>query len=212
MFIIESNLPDTNQLISTVPGSQEEAVRQGREPTLSGVYHIQRVPDDGSRWISEGPLFLAARKSYIEPVLRHSLGRMNIECPSCGALHWMAEKKSSSSKSSPRFSTCCSDGRVSLPLLQPPPEPLQSMLTSMDRPAVKFREDIWKYNRALSFTSLGVHEGCFRRDDVLEKRALELELELELKPLFKLLYINGHEHGSLKVPKAKATDPANNQA
>ena len=32
------------------------------------------------------------------------------------------------------------------------------MLTSMDRPAVKFREDIWKYNRALSFTSLGVHE------------------------------------------------------
>jgi hypothetical protein len=83
---------------------------------------------------------------------------MKIKYPSCGALHWMTEKKSSSSKSSPRLSICFPGGRVSLTLLQPPPEPLQSLLTFMYRPAVKFREDIWKYNRALSFTSLGVHE------------------------------------------------------
>jgi len=143
-----------------VPGAQEEAARQGEEPAPSGVYHNQCVPDVSSRWISEGPLFLAARKPYVELVPHHSLGWMNIECPSCNALHWMAEKRSSSSKYSPQFNICYSDGRVSLPLLQPPPEPLQSLLTSINCPALKFQEDIWRYNCAcvLSFMLLGIHK------------------------------------------------------
>jgi len=53
---------------------------------------------------------------------------------------------------------CCLEGKVQLPLLEAPPEPLKTLLTSNDRPAVKFREDIWKYNRAFSFTSIGVAE------------------------------------------------------
>ncbi|KDR70860.1 hypothetical protein GALMADRAFT_75581, partial [Galerina marginata CBS 339.88] len=83
---------------------------------------------------------------------------MDVQCPSCGALHWAEERVSGSSKKKPQFQTCCADGKVQLPLLQPPPEPLQHLLTSDEQAAVKFRGDIWKYNRAFSFTSLGVQE------------------------------------------------------
>ncbi|KAF9538616.1 hypothetical protein CPC08DRAFT_738836 [Agrocybe pediades] len=83
---------------------------------------------------------------------------MPSRCQNCGALHWMDERLSSSSDTNPRFSDCCCDGRVRLPLLEEPPEPLLHLLNSDDRSAKAFREDIWKYNRALAFTSLGVTE------------------------------------------------------
>ena len=44
------------------------------------------------------PLFCSARKPYVEPMLRHDLGPMNVKCPSCGALHFAAERVSGSSK------------------------------------------------------------------------------------------------------------------
>jgi hypothetical protein len=54
---------------------------------------------------------------------------------------------------------CCSEGKVDLgPALEAPPEPLRTLLTSPTRDAVHFREEMWKYNRALAFTSLGVDE------------------------------------------------------
>ena len=83
---------------------------------------------------------------------------MDVQCPDCGALHWLAEKYSSSSQRNPRFGTCCSEGRVHLPASEAPPEPLRTLLTSDDNHSKSFREDIWKYNRALAFTSLGVTE------------------------------------------------------
>ena len=89
---------------------------------------------------------------------RHYLGRMDVRCPDCGALHWLAEKYTSSSQHNPRFGTCCSEGRVHLPALEVPPEPIHTLLTSDDRDSKSFREDIWKYNQALAFTSLGVTE------------------------------------------------------
>ena len=107
---------------------------------------FQMMAQDGSQKVHCS--WLPGTGSHTSSWCHVSLRWMNIECPSCGSLHWMVEKKSSSSKSSPRFSICCSDGRVSLSLLQPPPEPLQSLLTSMNCPAVKFWEDIWKYNCA----------------------------------------------------------------
>ncbi|PPQ82287.1 hypothetical protein CVT25_008437 [Psilocybe cyanescens] len=103
-------------------------------------------------------LFLAARKPYRDPPQRHDLGLMDVPCPSCSALHWMDEKLSDSSKLHPRFGTCCMGGKVQLPTLQEPPEPLRQLLTAQDQEAVKFRDEIWKYNRAFAFTSLGVSE------------------------------------------------------
>ena len=83
---------------------------------------------------------------------------MDIPCPDCGALHWLSEKLTSSSKRNPKFGTCCSEGRVRLPALEAPPEFLRTLLTSIDSDSKYFREDIRKYNGALAFTSLGVTE------------------------------------------------------
>ena len=103
-------------------------------------------------------LFLAARRPYQDPPQRHDLGRMEIPCPHCGALHWLAEKLAASSKRSPKFGMCCIEGKVQLPALEAPPEPLRWLLTTGGHDATTFWDEIWKYNRALSFTSLGVDE------------------------------------------------------
>lgn len=50
------------------------------------------------------------------------------------------------------------NGQVRLPPLQPPPEPLRHLLSSAEPNAKKFCEDIWKYNHAFAFTSIGVEE------------------------------------------------------
>ena len=103
-------------------------------------------------------LFCITRKPYEDIAEHHNLGHMDVTCPDCGALHWLSEKLSSSSKRNPRFGTCCSKGRVHLPALEAPPEPLRTLFTSNDSNSKSFREDIWKYNQALAFTSLGVME------------------------------------------------------
>ncbi|KAF5336489.1 hypothetical protein D9611_006749 [Ephemerocybe angulata] len=108
--------------------------------------------------IRRNNLFYAARRAYHDPATRHDLGRMDVECPHCHALHWMDEKLSKSSTASPKFGVCCGQGKVKLDAIPEPPALLRTMFTSMDPLYIKFREDVWKYNRAFSFTSLGVHE------------------------------------------------------
>ena len=62
------------------------------------------------------------------PSLRHRLGRCNIQCSFCGANHWIEERVQGSSKSSPRFSTCCGGGAIVMDKFKDPPEPLFSLL------------------------------------------------------------------------------------
>jgi hypothetical protein len=83
---------------------------------------------------------------------------MEYECRHCGALHWLSEKLAKSFDSNPHFPTCCDHGHIRLPNLQPPPEPLLSLLAGSDAQSRNFREHIWEYNRALAFTSLGVNQ------------------------------------------------------
>jgi hypothetical protein len=72
-------------------------------------------------------------------------------------LHWMDERLKLSSMRHPKFGKCCLQGKIQLPRLQDPPQPLKHLLESKDDPvAKKFRENIRQYNFALSFTSLGV--------------------------------------------------------
>ncbi|KAF5318680.1 hypothetical protein D9619_010670 [Psilocybe cf. subviscida] len=113
---------------------------------------------DDSSDDDDSPWFMMARRPRTAPIVPHDLGRMDIECLSCHALHWDAERLSSSSKKNPRFGMCCSEGKVRLPMLEPPPEPLTTLLTANTPEAKHFREVNWKYNRALAFTSVGVKE------------------------------------------------------
>ncbi|KAI3931447.1 hypothetical protein MKX01_040364, partial [Papaver californicum] len=50
--------------------------------------------------------------------IRHYLRKMDISCPVCGALHWINERVSSSSKKTPEFVKCCRRGKVILPMLR----------------------------------------------------------------------------------------------
>ena len=58
---------------------------------------------------------------------RHCLGRMDVSCPNCLALHWMDEKLANSTLICPRFGTCCLQGKIQLPLLKTPPPQLQAL-------------------------------------------------------------------------------------
>ncbi len=60
----------------------------------------------------------------------HNLGQMNIQCPSCKALHWLDEHLTKSSKVNPKFGTCCYQGKISLPPLQLAPPKLYDLLTT----------------------------------------------------------------------------------
>src|SRR5271168_4469958 len=83
---------------------------------------------------------------------------MEVKCRCCGALHWMDEKLSRSSRSNPVFGQCCNSRKVVLPILRDPPQNLKILLEGNDRQGRDFRENLWKYNRAFAFTSLQVTE------------------------------------------------------
>ena len=48
----------------------------------------------------------------------HDFGSMDIECPKCDALHWMAEHLTKSSNRNPLFGGCCLSGKIKLPKLE----------------------------------------------------------------------------------------------
>ncbi|KAJ7164034.1 hypothetical protein C8R43DRAFT_827356, partial [Mycena crocata] len=100
----------------------------------------------------------AARRPYEEPESRHDLGRMNVKCAHCGALHWMAEKTANSSLIRPQFGMCCNHGKVELNPLKDIPADLDKLFKDDTTQAKEFRKNIAQYNTALSFTSLGVQE------------------------------------------------------
>ena len=85
----------------------------------------------------------------------HHLGKMDVECRSCGALHWMSERLVGSSKRNPLFGMCCTSGKIKLPKLADPPGEILNLLSGQDHIAKKFRENIRRYNNALAMTSLG---------------------------------------------------------
>ncbi|KAH7857226.1 hypothetical protein Vadar_010351 [Vaccinium darrowii] len=70
---------------------------------------------------------------------RHYLSKMDILCPKCLALHWMEERLTKSSRSSPVFGTCCLEGKVKLHSLITPPPPLEALYDENDDRSKLFR-------------------------------------------------------------------------
>jgi hypothetical protein len=97
------------------------------------------------------------RKAYQEPLGRHSLGPMNVECQHCHALHWDAEKLKASTLNNKKFGQCCLQGQVNLPAFPPPPQTLKNLLCGISPFSDTFRKHIRQYNAAFAFTSLGVN-------------------------------------------------------
>jgi len=85
----------------------------------------------------------------------HSLGDMNIQCPSCHALHWKAEALTRSSNTNPLFGMCCYQGKITLPDIQEIPQELYQLLARNDPLSSGFHERILYYNNILAMTSVG---------------------------------------------------------
>lgn len=103
-----------------------------------------------------GATLMSARMPYVDPPSRHYIGKMDVECQICGALHWMEERLTQSSLSNPTFGSCCKHGEVALPEPLDPPPFLHFLFTSNERQALEFRSNIRQYNAAFAFTSLGI--------------------------------------------------------
>ncbi|EIW66351.1 hypothetical protein TREMEDRAFT_65629 [Tremella mesenterica DSM 1558] len=104
-----------------------------------------------------------ARRDYIGGTSVHQLGRCEVPCPKCAALHWLEERAINiaaggerSSLANPLFSGCCSNGAVQLPLPLDPPLELRDLLTDQTHQGKLRREQLRNYNNSLAFTSMGV--------------------------------------------------------
>ncbi|MCL7040506.1 hypothetical protein MKW94_015864, partial [Papaver nudicaule] len=74
--------------------------------------------------------------------VRHFLGKMDVKCIHCGALHFMEEKLTNSSLKDPRFGLCCLQGKIKLPDLRVPPRELKELYEGTDELAKSFRQYI----------------------------------------------------------------------
>ena len=83
------------------------------------------------------------------------VGSMNDTCSYCGALKWIGEAPG----------MCCCGGKVHLPALKAPPEPLESLVSGASDNSKHFLENIRRYNACFQMTSFGatnqVSEGGF---------------------------------------------------
>src|SRR6266850_5579174 len=97
----------------------------------------------------------SARRPFGRAWVIHDLKAMDVECTFCGALLWLDEHLSNSSKINPKFGMCCYQGKVKPPYLSPIPQELYKLLTLTDTKGSGFRNHICNYNQALAFTSVG---------------------------------------------------------
>jgi hypothetical protein len=136
-----------------LPEKRCQEIRNINRQTHSAQCELDCVNQGGNQVI---PL---ARREFdgIHRGFYHTLGEMTTMCGKCGALHFLEEHATSSSCTNPQFTPCCAQGKMRLPSLAPPPEPLRRLLTSNEADAKDFRQRIRSYNNALPFTSVGAN-------------------------------------------------------
>uniref|UniRef100_A0A2N9J2K3 ATP-dependent DNA helicase n=1 Tax=Fagus sylvatica TaxID=28930 RepID=A0A2N9J2K3_FAGSY len=105
-----------------------------------------------SERVSNGPR--RKQRKFTEPL---NFGPPTQVCEHCGAQLWYEERTLKSKKpKKPKFSLCCSEGRIQLPILKDPPPFLERLLNlNNDQRSMKFRLGIRIYNSLFAFTSLG---------------------------------------------------------
>lgn len=77
---------------------------------------------------------------------------MDVVYNSCGAFMWIDERKSTTSKTTPKFQSCCEDGKVILRPSKPNPDVIAKFLRNNAGDSKEFKQNIRSYNSALSFT------------------------------------------------------------
>ena len=76
------------------------------------------------------------------------IGKMSVKCKYCSALKWEKEPPG----------LCCSNGKVRIPKIAKPPEPLASLLMGDSSKSKSFLKSIRVYNSLFTMTSFIAHE------------------------------------------------------
>ena len=85
----------------------------------------------------------------------HDLGRMNVSCTGCQALHWASEpsaKKPQGGEAS--YQSCCKRGDARLERMRQLPEPLHSLMNGTNTQSKAFRKVLRRWNGQFAFTSV----------------------------------------------------------
>ncbi|PLW30375.1 hypothetical protein PCANC_24157 [Puccinia coronata f. sp. avenae] len=90
----------------------------------------------------------------------HTIGKCNLICSGCGALHWREESTLDQRNSETiHFSACCQKGKVTIPSAADDtpafPPMLKKLFVGQSKRVLNFQALICNYNNALSFTSQG---------------------------------------------------------
>lgn len=84
------------------------------------------------------------------------IGDPTWECEYCGAMMWYDERlQKQRNASNPKFSMCCLQGKIELPLLTSSPQTLSDLFFKGDAKSKYFLDNIRSFNMMFSFTSLG---------------------------------------------------------
>ncbi|PBK97448.1 hypothetical protein ARMGADRAFT_1134740 [Armillaria gallica] len=142
---------DHNELMVSYPDRRvhSECSHTSRDDVFGAVLHLQAQHDD----------LLPGHQPYHDLLSCHDLGEMLYKCPFCHALHWYAKRVTRKIDGNIVFGVqCCRKSQVVLPPACEPPLALRQLLEANDAQAKDYRDRMWMYNRAFSFTSLGVNE------------------------------------------------------
>ncbi|XP_020103317.1 uncharacterized protein LOC109720538 isoform X3 [Ananas comosus] len=120
--------------------------------TVELEHRTNRTIDVINSGVASGPSTIS-----LDPANQLHLGLPEYECQFCGALLWYNERiYKSRNEHIPRFSLCCQEGRIYLPLLRETPHILETLLDYQGgREGRKFRDNIRLYNSMFAFTSIG---------------------------------------------------------
>ena len=79
------------------------------------------------------------------------------KCKHCKAMMWYDERINKDKQSkNPMFALCCGNGKIQLPLLEDPPQPMRQLLFDSNSTKSKnFQVNIRSYNLMFAFTSPG---------------------------------------------------------
>jgi hypothetical protein len=131
--------------------NREDSRRSSETPQQTEARLADKRARDITRRAQRLPMDLKNAAFSYKPQLDYNMhpsvqiGNMEVVCTHCGALKWKGETPG----------LCCASGKVKLPPLPPPPEPLKSLISGTNPHSKHFLENIRKYNSCFQMTSFG---------------------------------------------------------
>lgn len=81
---------------------------------------------------------------------------MTYSCNQCGALFWLEERINKyNGTANPKYSLCCTHGKIQLPKTSNPPHQLSRLFFNGDEKSQQFLQNVRSYNNMFCFTSMG---------------------------------------------------------